>query len=141
MLPILCSVHFTSRTKLVRGGLGWRKGKAKGNAYKRRKTKKELAAEEHGASAAYYPPNPQYKPAYEEDPPIMRDLPPEPTHEGHLDHHKIEEEKRQMLELLKEESNFDYYSDSDSDPITDIEYLSKLEPNNTQNFELCLRYM
>ena len=30
--------------------------------------KQELAAEEHGESSAYYPPSPQYKPAYEKDP-------------------------------------------------------------------------
>ena len=103
MLPVLCSVCLSHRTKLVRGGLGCRKGKAKGKANKEEKLKQELTAEEHRASAAYYPPSPQYKPAYEEDPPIMRDLPPEPTQDVHSDHHKMKEEMRQMLELLKEE--------------------------------------
>ena len=67
--------------------------KAKQKEMQRREEelKQELTAEEHGASATYYPPSPQYKAAYEEDPPIMRDLPPEPTQEGHLDHNRIEE--------------------------------------------------
>ena len=115
MLPVLFSVHLTPKTKLVRGGLGWRKGTAKGNANKKEKLKQEQAAKEHRASAAYYPPSPQYKPAYEEDSPIMRDLPLEPTQGSHLDYYKIEEERRQMLELLNEEFDLDYYSDSDSD--------------------------
>ena len=51
----------------------------------------------------------------------MRDLPPEPTHEGHSDHYKIEE-NREMLVLLKEELNLDYYSDSDSDSDTDLSW-------------------
>ena len=82
---------------------------------KEERLKQELAAEEHGESAVYYPPSPWYKPTYEADPPIMKDLPPELTQEGHSDHNKIGEEKRQMLELLKEKSDLDYYSDSDSD--------------------------
>ena len=45
----------------------------------------------------------------------MRDLPVEPTQERHPDCNKIEEGKRQMLELLNEEFDLDYYSDSDSD--------------------------
>ena len=87
---------------------------------KEEKLKQELAAEEQGASTAYCPPSPQYKAAYEEVPPIMRDLTLETTQEGHSDHHKIEGEKRQMLELLKEVLNLDYYSDSDLD--TDYRY-------------------
>ena len=47
MLPVLCSVHLTSRTKLVRGGLRWRKGKGKRNANKK-ELKQEQAAEEQG---------------------------------------------------------------------------------------------
>ena len=52
----------------------------------------------------------------------MRDLPPEPTHEGHSDSNRIEEEKRKMLELLKEEFDLDYYFDSDLDLDTDYRY-------------------
>ena len=81
-----------------------------------------MAAEKHGASAAYYPTSPQYKPAYEEDPPIIRDQPLRPTKEGQSDSHKMEEEKRKMLELLKEEFDLDCYSDSDSDSDSDTDY-------------------
>ena len=47
-------------------------------------------------------------------------MPLGPTQEGHSDHHKIEEENRKMLELLKEEFDLDYYSDSDAD--SDMDY-------------------
>ena len=85
-------------------------------------------------ATAYYLPDPQYKPAYEEDPPTLRNLPPEPNQNGHSDHNGLEGKKRKVLELLYEEFDFDYYSepDSDSDLDTDYRYqmLFKLEPNN-----------
>ena len=84
-----------------------------------------MTAEEYGATAAYYPSSPQYKPVCEEESPtLMADLPPEPTQEGHSDHNRIEEEKRKMLELLNEEFYLDNYSglDSDSDLDTDYRY-------------------
>ena len=45
----------------------------------------------------------------------MRDLPLEPTQEGHSVCNRIEEEKRKMLELLNGEFNLDSYSELDSD--------------------------
>ena len=63
----------------------------------------------------------KFKLAYEEDLPIMGDLPLEPTQEGHLECNRIEEEKRKMLELLKE-YDLDYYSDPDSDSDSDTDY-------------------
>ena len=50
-------------------------------------------------ATVYYPPDPQHKPAYEEDPPILRNLPPESNQNGHSDHNGLEEEKRKVLEL------------------------------------------
>ena len=85
--------------------------------------KQKLAAEEHRATAAYYPPNPQYKPPYEEDPlTLVRNLPLGPTQEGPSDCSGTEEEKRKMLELLNEEFDLDYYSELDSDSDTDYRY-------------------
>ena len=45
----------------------------------------------------------------------MRELPLEPTQEGHTDCNRIQKKKRKMLELLNEEFDLDYYSDSDLD--------------------------
>ena len=52
----------------------------------------------------------------------MRDLSPDPTQEGHSDHHKLEEKKGQMLELLKEEFDLDYNYNYNSDSDTDYRY-------------------
>ena len=52
------------------------------------------------ATAAYYPPSPQYKPVNEEEPPtLVLDLPLKPTQEGPLDHNRTKKEKRKMQEL------------------------------------------
>ena len=48
------------------------------------------------------PKSPQYKPAYEEDPSIIRDLSPEPTQGRHAQtFFRTEKEKRKMLESFK----------------------------------------
>ena len=86
------------------------KGKQKENE----ELKQILTAEEHRTTTAYYPHSPQYKPVYEEPPTMVRDLPLEPTQEGHSDHNRIGEEKRKMLELLNKEFDLDYYSELDS---------------------------
>ena len=65
------------------------KAKQKEMQIKEEKLKQELAAEEQGASKAYYAPSPQYKPVYEEDPPIISDLPSELIQGRHSDCNKI----------------------------------------------------
>ena len=54
--------------------------------------------------------------------PLKRDMLLEQIQGRHSDCNKIEEEKRQMLELLNEEFDLDNYSDSDSDSDTDCKY-------------------
>ena len=84
----------TSRLQLVRGGLGWRNTEGKTKRAKKRRTKTKIGRTWGNCSLL----SPQ--PAYEEDPPTLRDLPPKPNQEGHSDCNRMEEEKRKVLELL-----------------------------------------
>ena len=83
-----------------------KKAKEKEKQIKEEELKQKLAAEEHRATTTYYPLSPQYNSADEEDPPTLRELPPEPTMEGHSDYNRIEEDNRKMLELLNEKFDF-----------------------------------
>ena len=55
----------------------------------------------------YYPPRPQYRPSYEENPLNIQ--------ERSSHHYKTEEGRRERLELLNNKYNLDYYSESDSE--------------------------
>ena len=70
----------------------------------------------------YYLPSAMYIPICEEEPPaLLRDLIPDLTAEKttntkqNKNEDKTEEDRRMMLELLDEENDLDFYSDSDSD--------------------------
>ena len=70
----------------------------------------------------YYQTSPIYVPSYEETPPaLVRNLVPDPAPEKTTNtkqnkkEDKTEEDRRIMLELLYEENDLDYYSDSDYD--------------------------
>ena len=67
---VLSLPHTQNKTGQRRIGTEKYQAKQKEMQRKEEELKQELAAEEHGASAAYYPLSPQYKPAYEEDPPL-----------------------------------------------------------------------
>ena len=78
---------------------------------------RQKLAEERCKIAPYFPPSPQYIPTYEEKTPtLVRDLVPRPVLEGTTpEEDKKQEERRIMLELLHDETDLDYYSESDSD--------------------------
>ena len=67
--------------------------------------RRKLAAEQ--CTDNYYPPSPQYRPSYKENPLNIQDR---PSH-----HYKTEEGRRERLELLNNKYNLYYYSDSDSE--------------------------
>ena len=85
--------------------------------------KQKLAAEECTVKpiTTYYSPSPQYIPSYEEEPPnLIRDLIPGPGQENNTStnsrkEYEKGEERKTILELLAEEINLNYYSESDSD--------------------------
>ena len=51
----------------------------------------------------------------EESPPQVRNMVPDPALEKTLNTKQNEEDRRTMLELLDEENDLDYYTDSESD--------------------------
>ena len=104
--------------------MGWRnaKGETKRKTKKSIRTKTKFDNRGTQASHSLLSPSPQYKPAYEEDLPILRNLPPEPNQKGHLDCNRMEEERRKVLELLNEEFDLDYYSEPDCDSDSDTDY-------------------
>ena len=92
------------------------------NRKKEEEKKQKLATKECKTKpiATCYPPNPQYIPDYEEESSILaRGLLPRPAPENITSNSRQEdkknEERRTMLELLDEEINLDYCSESDSD--------------------------
>ena len=73
----------------------------------------------------YYPPEPMYVPSHEEQPPtLVNDLIPALENSQDAKQNegicKTEEDKRIILELLDEERDLDYYSDSESE--SDCDY-------------------
>ena len=130
-MPILCPIHPTPSQGDSDWSEDWdgelEKEKRRKKQRKEEGMKKRQEEEKKILDSSYYPPEPMYVANHEEQPPtVVNDLIPTPENSSDVTQKKgkskTEEDKRIVLELLNEERDLDYYSDSDSE--LDYEYQS-----------------
>ena len=130
-MPILCPIlpHTSpqwTQTDQKRLGLGDRVGKRREKKGKEEEMMQRQAEEKTVLGSNYYPPEPIYIPNHKSQPPtVVNDLILAPENFRELNRTrdtKTEDDRRVIMQLLDEERDLDYFSDSESE--SDYEYQS-----------------